>query len=83
VDGLEVLTPKEAAALLRLNLDTVRRLLREGQLPGCKVGARQWRIRRTDLEEYLRPRRAKTTMAAAPGTAGGVAGRREGEEGGP
>jgi excisionase family DNA binding protein len=50
----EVLTPKEAARILRLNLETVRRLLREGLLPGRKVGLRQWRIRRVDLDEYLR-----------------------------
>jgi excisionase family DNA binding protein len=50
----EVLTPKEAAQILRLNLETVRRLLREGLLPGRKVGLRQWRIRRVDLDEYLR-----------------------------
>ena len=49
-----MLTPKEAADLLRLNLDTVRRLLRQGRLPGRKVGPRQWRILRLDLEEYLR-----------------------------
>jgi excisionase family DNA binding protein len=53
MDRSEVLTPKEAAELLRLNLDTVRRLLREGRLPGRKVGPRQWRILRVDLEEYL------------------------------
>ena len=50
----EVLTPKDAARILRLNLETVRRLLREGLLPGRKVGLRQWRIRRVDLDEYLR-----------------------------
>ena len=50
----EVLTSKEAARILRLNLETVRRLLREGLLPGRKVGLRQWRIRRVDLDEYLR-----------------------------
>jgi excisionase family DNA binding protein len=50
----EVLTSKDAAKLLRLNPETVRRLLREGLLPGRKVGLRQWRIRRVDLDEYLR-----------------------------
>ena len=49
----EVLTPRDVAALLRLNLDTVRRLLREGRLPGRKVGPRQWRVLRSDLEAYL------------------------------
>src|SRR4051812_47289008 len=49
----DVLTPKDAARILRLNLETVRRLLREGLLPGRNVGLRQWRIRRVDLDEYL------------------------------
>ena len=49
----EVLTPKQAAELLQLNEETVRRLLRSGQLPGCKLGPRQWRIRRGDLQDYL------------------------------
>ena len=48
----DTLTPEEAAAYLRLNAQTVYRLLRDGQLPGVKVG-RQWRIRRAALEQYL------------------------------
>jgi len=61
----ELLTPKEAATLLRMNLETVRRLLRTGELPGRKIGPRQWRIRRSDLERRLVPE----SMAA---TSGGV-----------
>ena len=53
-ENVEILTPKEAANLLHLSLETVRRLLRTGQLPGRKVGPRQWRIRRADLDTYLR-----------------------------
>ena len=65
----EVLTPKEAAELLRLNLETVRRLLRGGLLPGRKVGLRQWRIRRVDLDEYLRaaPSAGSSGRGAADG----------------
>ena len=48
-----LLTPEEAARVLGLSPFTVRRLLREGELPGRKVGKRQWRIRSVDLEEYL------------------------------
>src|SRR6266487_3988228 len=48
-----LLTPEEAANILGLSTFTVRRLLREGELPGRKVGKRQWRIRRADLDEYL------------------------------
>lgn len=47
-------TPEEVAARLRLSAGTIRRLLREGTLPGRKVGKRQWRIHRDDLEDYLR-----------------------------
>jgi excisionase family DNA binding protein len=50
----ELLTTRDAADLLRMSLDTVRRLLREGQSPSRKVGPRQWRIRRADLDGYLR-----------------------------
>jgi excisionase family DNA binding protein len=48
-----LLTTDEAARFLGLSPFTVRRLLREGELPGSKVGKRRWRIRRADLEEYL------------------------------
>ena len=52
-DDLEVLSAEEAAARLKISLTTVRRLLREGALPGRKVG-REWRIRRLDLANFLK-----------------------------
>lgn len=48
----ELLTPEEAARYLRVNPQTVYRLLRGGNCPGVKVG-RQWRIRRADLDAHL------------------------------
>lgn len=48
----ETLTPEEAARYLRVNPQTLYRLLRSGRLPGVKVG-RQWRIRKATLEAYL------------------------------
>jgi excisionase family DNA binding protein len=48
-----LLTTNEAAHILGLSPFTVRRLLREGELPGKKVGKRQWRIRRVDLDKCL------------------------------
>jgi len=54
-DGMtdhQLLTVEEAAAHLRLNPQTVYRLLRAGKLPGVKVG-RQWRVRLVDLEAHL------------------------------
>jgi excisionase family DNA binding protein len=48
----DVLTVKQAADYLRLNFNTVKRLLSQGKLPGRKVG-RQWRIDKDDLKRYL------------------------------
>lgn len=46
------LSAEQAAEYLHLHLDTVRRLLRRGLLPGRKVG-KEWRIRKPDLDAYL------------------------------
>ena len=48
----EYLTTEEAAKLLKLHRDTVRRLIRERKLPYVKVGS-QYRLRRKDLEAWL------------------------------
>jgi len=48
----EYLTTEEAAKLLKLHRDTVRRLIRERKLPHVKVGS-QYRLRRKDLEAWL------------------------------
>jgi excisionase family DNA binding protein len=47
------MTPEEAAQYLRVNPQTIYRLLRRGRLPGAKIG-HQWRIRRSDLDGFLR-----------------------------
>jgi excisionase family DNA binding protein len=49
----EFLTVEEAAELLRVDETTVRRALREGELPGQKIG-RVWRIPKADLLRYMR-----------------------------
>ena len=51
--GDELLTVEQAAARLQMHPDTVRRLLRGGQLPGRKIGARQWRISAEALQAYV------------------------------
>lgn len=48
----DVLTPAEAAKYLRVNPQTVYRLLNEGTLHGAKVG-RTWRVRRSELDRFL------------------------------
>jgi excisionase family DNA binding protein len=49
VDELEeVFTPKDVAQALKLSEKTVLQYLREGRIPGFRVG-KHWRIRRADL----------------------------------
>ncbi len=50
----EVLTPDEAAELLKVSKKTVLRRARLGELPAAKVG-RAWRFRRSELLAYLTP----------------------------
>ena len=46
------LTPEETAELLKLNVETIYRLLRTGKLVGAKIGD-SWRIRRSDIDKYF------------------------------
>lgn len=49
----KLMTVDEAAAYLRIGRWTLYKLLRRGAIPGAKVG-HLWRIRRADLEAYVR-----------------------------
>lgn len=49
------LTPQEVSDLLRVSVYTVRRWIKEGDLPAYKVG-RLWRIRKVDLDKWLSQR---------------------------
>ena len=59
----EYLTPEEIAAKLRVHEDTVRRWLRTGELEGIKIGKRQWRVKRRELEEYLSGQRRDANLS--------------------
>lgn len=48
----EFLAPQEVAELLRVSVYTVRRWIKEGDLPAYKVG-RSWRIDQEELERWL------------------------------
>lgn len=48
-----ILSVKEAADLLRVDPQVIRRAIRRKELPALKTGA-LWRIRRQDLSAYLR-----------------------------
>ncbi len=51
VDGSPILDIHEAAELLRLNDQTVRRLARDRRIPAFKVGA-EWRFHRSVLDRW-------------------------------
>ncbi|MGH2478055.1 MAG: helix-turn-helix domain-containing protein [Ktedonobacteraceae bacterium] len=46
-------TVEEVADILRVSAATVRTMIREGELKAVRVRG-QWRIRKEDLEDYLR-----------------------------
>ena len=50
-----VMTLQQAAELLQIDVDTLRVLVRQGKVPGAKVG-RQWRLEEGLLREWLRER---------------------------
>lgn len=49
----EVLTINEACELLRISRPTLLKLMRRRSIKGFKIGKRVWRIRRSELEEYI------------------------------
>ncbi len=61
----ELLTVEQAATRIQMHPDTVRRLLREKQIPGVKLGARQWRIPAGALSEFIDRRLGDETQKAA------------------
>jgi excisionase family DNA binding protein len=49
----EILTIREVAELLKINLKTAYRLVGEGKLPGFKVGG-SWRFDRQEISRWIR-----------------------------
>lgn len=52
----EFLTPQEVAEILRVSVYTVRRWIKEGDLPAYKVG-RSWRIEEDELGRWMEGQR--------------------------
>ena len=48
----EIMTPHEAVEYLKLNVRTIYRLVKNGNLPGRKVG-RSWRFSKDALDNWL------------------------------
>ena len=55
VPDLDLLTMREAAELLKVSEGTVARWLKQGRLPGYRVGPRAVRVRREDVERLAEP----------------------------
>ena len=64
---LDLVTVAEAARLLRVSPVTIHRWIKRGLLPSCHVGPRAVRIRRSDLENMIRPDERDSERAAAEG----------------
>ena len=47
-----ILTTEEVLDYLRVTPGTIYRLIRDGELPALRIG-RQWRFRRSDIDEWL------------------------------
>jgi excisionase family DNA binding protein len=58
----EILTPKEAALYLNVNVRTIYRLAKNGRLPGRKLGG-SWRFNKTTLDEWLSGRMGREKKA--------------------
>lgn len=52
MSGSEYLKPQEVADILNISGSLVRKLLRERQMEGIKIGA-EWRIPRTAMDAFI------------------------------
>ena len=50
------LTTEEVLGCLKVNPRTIYRLIKTGELPAVRIG-RQWRFRRTDLDDWIERQR--------------------------
>lgn len=60
----DLLTVSEAAEILRVAPETVRRRVRDGSLPACRLGTRSIRIRSTDVQGLATPAAAPDALEA-------------------
>ena len=52
VETSGLLNLKEVSQILKINTEVLRRWLRNGKLPGIKVGS-DWRVNPADLQPFL------------------------------
>ena len=65
----DFLTSQEAADMLRVNNDTVKRYIKIGYLPAVKIG-KAYRIKRADIEALLNTGKAVSCCGACHGPEG-------------
>lgn len=63
MEAKEILSVEEAAEFLGFSAYTVRKLARDGVIPGYKMG-RQWRFSRLGLVRYVEERSLARTQEA-------------------
>ena len=61
----EILTISELSAHLRVHPTTIYRLLREGRIPGFRVGS-AWRFNRASIEKWERGEGAQIDLDGKP-----------------
>jgi excisionase family DNA binding protein len=49
----ELLTPEQVAERLQLKATTIRAWLRDGSMKGIKIASKTWRIKESDLQDWL------------------------------
>lgn len=60
----ETITVNEAAEMLRVSPQSVRRWLKDGHLQGTKVGkGKLWRLSRAEVENYLKSQKGGPVSA--------------------
>ena len=70
----DTLTPKEAAAILKLSADTVQRMIRTGKLKGIPVAGvqrKRYIVMRSDVAAYLEDRRFEVQADIEAGASAG------------
>lgn len=72
----EFVTVAEAATLLRVAPSTVRRWIREGDVPAHRIGRRRVALRRADLASLITPARPATEAKSNATVGDPVVGRR-------
>jgi excisionase family DNA binding protein len=66
MENREILTAKEVAAYLRMNLMTIYRLAQTGRIPAARISD-CWRFRRKDIDQWLSEHRGNTRFLLVDG----------------